>query len=171
MRYFLSILVFLFVLSCSTAFLALDAVEEFSIEKYSGEWYELYRLPNRFQEGLTEVTTLYELNEDGTILVVTEGRLKEDRSRLTQAKGRVWAPNESEKSKLRLSYSWSFSSDYWVLKVDPTYDHALIGEPSGKYLWILSRDRRGDPKVIEEFKRYAAMLGFPIEKLIDSQLY
>jgi apolipoprotein D and lipocalin family protein len=29
--------------------------------------------------------------------------------------------------------------DYWILKLDEDYQTVLVGEPSRKYLWVLSR--------------------------------
>ncbi|UXN75886.1 lipocalin family protein (plasmid) [Devosia sp. A8/3-2] len=31
------------------------------------------------------------------------------------------------------------SGDYWVLKIDPEYEVALVGSPNQKYLWVLAR--------------------------------
>ncbi len=29
--------------------------------------------------------------------------------------------------------------DYWILDLDPDYNHAVIGEPGREYLWVLGR--------------------------------
>ena len=171
MKFVLPSIVTLIIFSCSTIYLALEPVEEFDIERYMGKWYEIYRLPNKFEEGLEDITANYELKEDGNIIVTNEGRLVEDNSRLKQAKGKAWIPNSSEPSKLKVSFFWPFSGDYWVLKIDPEYSYALVGDPSGKYLWILSRERRLDPKIVADHKMYASSLGFPVENIISSQIY
>jgi apolipoprotein D and lipocalin family protein len=169
MRYLISGFALLFLWSCSTAYLALDSVQEFDIEKYMGKWYEICRLPNKFEEGLTEITANYELIDDGTVMVTNEGRLKEDKSRVKQAKGKAWMPDPKEPSKLKVSFFWPFAGDYWVLKIDSEYNYALIGDPSGKYLWILARENRLDPKIVEELKLYASNLGFSVENMISGQ--
>lgn len=171
MKFVVSGFVTLLILSCSTIYLALDPVEEFDIERYMGKWYEISRLPNKFEEGLEDITANYELTEDGNIIITNEGRLVEDNSRLKQAKGKAWIPNSNEPSKLKVSFFWPFSGDYWVLKIDPEYNYALVGDPSGKYLWILSRERRLDPKIIAHLKMYASSLGFPVENMISGQIY
>lgn len=171
MKFIVSFFSALVIFGCSPIYLALDTVEEFDVERYMGKWYEIYRLPNKFEEGLEEVTAFYELTDEGTILVTNEGRLKDDKSRVKQAKGKAWIPDPDEPSKLKVSFFWPFAGDYWVLKVDPEYDYALVGSPSGEYLWILSRDRRLDPKIVEELKIYASTLGFDVENMISSQIY
>jgi apolipoprotein D and lipocalin family protein len=32
--------------------------------------------------------------------------------------------------------------NYWVLYLDENYQHALVGEPSGRFLWLLARAPR-----------------------------
>lgn len=171
MKFIISGVTALLLWSCSTIYLALDPVEEFDIERYMGKWYEIYRLPNKFEDGLEDITANYELTSDGKVIVTNEGRLVEDKSRLKQAKGKAWIPNAKEPSKLRVSFFWPFSGDYWVLRVDPEYNYALVGDPSGKYLWILSRERRLDPKIVTELKMYASSLGFTVENMIGGQVY
>lgn len=171
MKFVLTGVATLLLWSCSTVYLALEPIEEFNIERYMGKWYEIYRLPNKFEDGLEDITANYELTSDGNVIVTNEGRLVQDKSRLKQAKGKAWIPNPKEPSKLKVSFFWPFSGDYWVLKIDPEYSYALVGDPSGKYLWILSRDRRLDPKIVAELKMYASSLGFSVENMIGGQVY
>ncbi|MDP3451760.1 MAG: lipocalin family protein [Bacteroidales bacterium] len=171
MKQLISGLFTLFAVSCSTAYLALDSAEEFDLEKYMGKWYEIYRLPNKFEEGLEDITAHYELTDDGRVIVTNEGRVIEDRSRIKQAKGKAWVPDPKEPSKLKVSFFWPFSGDYWILKIDPEYTHALVGDPGGKFLWILSRERKPDPEIVEQLKAYASTLGFDVEKMISGQVY
>lgn len=154
--------------SCSTAFLALDSADDFDIKKYMGKWYEIERLPNKFEEGLEEITAFYELREDGKVNVINEGRLITDKSRIKQAKGRAWVPDPAQPARLKVSFFWPFAGDYWVLKVDKNYTYALVGDPSGKFLWILARDPKIDPKIVAALKEYAFTLGFPVENMIGS---
>ncbi len=171
MKKIISGLFTLIAVSCSPAYLAVDSVEEFDIERYMGKWYEIYRLPNSFEEGLEDITARYELMDDGKVLVTNEGRVKSDNSRIKQAKGKAWIPDPKKPSKLKVSFFWPFAGDYWVLKIDADYNNALVGDPSGKYLWILSRERRPDPAIINELKEYASDLGFKVENLISGQVY
>jgi apolipoprotein D and lipocalin family protein len=169
MRLIYLALALLFASSCSTAYMALDSADDFEIQRYMGKWYEISRLPNKFEEGLENITANYELTDDGKVLVINEGRLISDRSRVKQAKGRAWIPDPSEPSKLKVSFFWPFAGDYWVLKVDKDYTYALVGDPSGKFLWILARDPKIDPKIEAALKEYAFTLGFPVENMVSGQ--
>lgn len=166
-KYLTSLFSLLTVASCSTSYLVLDTEEEFDINKYMGKWYEIARLPNSFEEGLEENTAFYRLGEDGNVTVTNEGRLIENKTKIKQAKGKAWVPDPKQPGKLKVSFFWPFSGDYWVLKVDKDYTYALVGDPTGEYLWILARERDIDPKIIQELKDYAGKLGFPVENMIS----
>ncbi len=167
-KYLASIISVLTLSSCSTSFIALDPVEEFDINKYLGKWYEIERLPNSFEEGLEENSATYTMGEDGYIVVINEGRVIDDISRIKQVKGKAWIPDLRQPGKLKVSFFWPFSGDYWVLKVDKDYTYALVGGPTGEYLWILSREKNLDPAIIVELKDFAGKLGFPVKKMVSS---
>ena len=161
----------LFISSCSAAYVAFDSVNEFEMEKYIGKWYEQYRLPNKIEEGLEEIVIYYEVNRKGNITIINEGRLIQDKNKVRQTKGRVWIPDKNDPAKLKISFYWYKSNDHWVFKVDEGYTHALVGDPDGRQLWLLSRDRTPDKRIIAIMLEYASGLGFPIEDLIRSLAY
>lgn len=45
--------------------------------------------------------------------------------------------------------------DYWVLRVDSNYQVALVGGPSHKYLWILSRSPQLDEATYQSYLQTA----------------
>ncbi|MGB1923486.1 MAG: lipocalin family protein [Alcanivorax sp.] len=48
----------------------LATVDQVDLQRYSGTWYEIARLPQWFQRGCYDSTATYSLNEDGTVRVV-----------------------------------------------------------------------------------------------------
>ena len=60
----------------------------------------------------------------------------EDNNRAGHAQGRRQKTN----AKLKVTFFWPFYGDYWVIGLSPEYQYAIVGEPSRKYLWILSRE-------------------------------
>jgi apolipoprotein D and lipocalin family protein len=59
--------------------------------------------------------------------------------------------------------------DYWILKLDEDYQTVLVGEPSRKYLWVLSRDPHPEQEVVDEYLNYAKTLGFDIRDIIRTE--
>ena len=50
-------------------------------------------------------------------------------------------------AKLAVTFFWPFEGDYWILSLDPGYQWAIVGEPSGRYLWLLARTPRISPEL------------------------
>ncbi len=114
-------------------------VAAIEVERYLGVWREQARLPNSFQNGCTDVTAAYGLRPDGLISVRNACRTAEGRERSVEGRARlVGAPGEG---KLEVSFFGPFWGDYWVLERADDYSWAIVGEPAGRYLWVLTRDQ------------------------------
>ena len=117
----------------------LKAVEVVDLQRYAGKWYEIARFPNSFEEDCVAVTATYSGNPDGTIKVVNSCRLKSFTGEVDVAQGRARVLDTQSNAKLAVSFFWPFEGDYWILALADDYTWVLVGEPSGRYLWILSR--------------------------------
>jgi apolipoprotein D and lipocalin family protein len=101
------------------------------------------------------------LREDGMIGVVTSCVKNGE---ITKAEGKAkLVEGEKTGAKLKVSFFGPFDGDYWVLARGENYEWAIVGEPSGKYLWILSRTTR--PANLEALIARAVKMGYD-EKLI-----
>jgi apolipoprotein D and lipocalin family protein len=129
----------------------LQAVTDFDLERYLGKWYEIARYPNRFQRGCVATTAAYSRRPDGDIGVLNECRSERLDGPVRSVDGKAWVA-EAGSAKLKVRFFWPFAANYWIVALDPQYQWALVGEPSRKYLWILSRT----PTMGEEL--YAALL-------------
>ena len=58
---------------CARSTSALKPVEGFELERYKGRWYEIARLPHRFERGLVAVTADYTIQKDGSVGVENRG--------------------------------------------------------------------------------------------------
>ena len=73
---------------------------------------------------------------------------------------------DGSNSKLKVTFFWPFSGDYWILDLDPDYKWALVGTPNLKNLWILSRNPQLDKPILDKLIDQAHHLGFDTSKLI-----
>ena len=152
-------------LSCKTP-KDLPTVETVNIDKYAGLWYEIARLPNRFEKGLECVTATYTVKENGKIEVLNKGHLSKDNARMKESKGTAWVPDPEYQGRLKVRFFWPFAGDYYIIALDEDYSYALVGDPSRKYLWILSRSKNLDHKIYSELLDIAKNNGFDIEKVV-----
>ena len=109
------------------------------IDRYLGRWYELYRYDAPFQKGCEAVSADYSRNADGSIRVVNICRKGRVDGPVKTATGRAKIVDPATGAKLKVSFFGPFYGDYWVLDHDDDYQWSIVGEPSGSYLWILSR--------------------------------
>ena len=114
-----------------------------NLQKYSGMWYEIAKIPNSFQKKCARNTTAaYQLRSDGNINVVN--RCIEADGSVNEAKGIAKVVDSKSNAKLKVSFVRIlgislFWGDYWIIGLDKEYKFAVVGTPSRKYGWILSR--------------------------------
>lgn len=133
------------------------------LQKYSGYWYEIALLPNRFEKGCTCTTATYTLVNNH--IKVENTCFKTDKNNYVDAKGKAWPVNE-DNSKLKVQFMWPFRGDYWILYVDENYKYALVGTPTRKHLWILSRRIKMPEEEYAKLVAIAKQQGFDVSKLI-----
>jgi apolipoprotein D and lipocalin family protein len=121
----------------------LVTVKQVDLNKYIGLWYEVAKIPNSFQDQCAYGTTAeYKIDEDGDI-IVTNCCYEKDGS-LDVADGVANVVDKKTNAKLEVSFVSflgirPFWGDYWIIGLDEKYQWAVIGTPSRKYGWILSR--------------------------------
>lgn len=127
-------------------------------ERYLGLWHEQARLPNSFEEGCQRATAEYATREDGLISVVNT--CIDERGETRVARGRARPVGEAGEGKLEVSFFGPFWADYWVLDRAQDYSWSIVGEPEGRYLWILTRERTITPERRAAFERRITELGY-----------
>jgi len=131
------------------------------LARYLGKWFEIARHENRFQKGLDAVTAEYSLRDDGKIHIVNSGCQGGPKGERSAADGRAIIADEATNAKLKVSfYGPLYTGDYWVLDHGDDYDWSIVGEPSGRYLWLLTRDAKPAPAVVEALLKRVEALGY-----------
>jgi apolipoprotein D and lipocalin family protein len=121
----------------------IQVVESVDAEQYMGLWYAIASIPTSFERQCIQGTTAeYQLLENGRIQVTNT--CYDAEGNVDVANGQAWIPDPTESSKLKVSFVrflgiWWFGAPYWVIDLAPDYSYAVVGHPSRKYGWILSR--------------------------------
>ena len=141
-------------------------VKDFDITRYMGKWYEVARLDHSFERGLEQVTAEYELNKNGTVKVTNRG-FSTTKNKWSESVGKAKFVNDPTTGYLKVSFFGPFYGSYVVFDLDKeNYNYAFVSGPDLSYLWLLSRTKTVDPKLIERFEKRAAEIGFDTDKLI-----
>lgn len=172
-----SILITLLLVSCSTLSardLPLETVNHVDVNKYLGKWYEIARFEQKFQKDCTAVTANYSLKKNGELEVLNTCRKFNPNGKLKIAKARAWITDKETNAKLKVQFFLRslriplFAGNYWILELDEDYQYAIIGDPSRKYLWFLSRKETLDQATYEYLIKRAEEMNFDTTKLIKT---
>jgi apolipoprotein D and lipocalin family protein len=137
------------------------------LQKYLGRWYEIARYEQSFQKGCEAVTADYSLRADGNIEVLN--RCRKPGGKPSEARGRAKVVDRETKAKLKVSFFGPFYGDYWVLDHADDYGWSIVGEPSGRYLWILNRKATPEEAEVQKLIDRAKGLGYDTSMLLRTR--
>lgn len=161
--YFLLILI---LSGCTGVAPGLVPVDNFDVDRYLGQWYEVARLDHSFERGLSHVTANYSVKDDGGIKVVNKGYSIED-SRWDTANGKAYFVSESNKGHLKVSFFGPFYGSYVVFYIDDVdYQYAYVGSYNKDYLWLLSRDKNVSEAQKIHFLEMTKSKGYDTDSII-----
>ncbi len=137
------------------------------LARYMGLWHEIARYENGFQRGMEAVTAHYSLQPGGKVKVVNSGRQGGLDGPPKSAIGRAYLVKEPSglNAKLRVSFFGPFYGNYWVLDRAEDYSWSIVGEPSGRFLWLLCRQPRPDAATRALLLDRAQALGYDLSLL------
>lgn len=143
----------------------IEPVSDLDLERYKGTWYEIARLDHSFEQGLSNVTADYALNQDGSVSVINRGYSSEE-GVWQEAEGRAVAVDKAPEGHLKVSFFGPFYASYVVFRLDDDYQTAYITGYNRDYLWLLSRSPQVSDGTIEEFRAVAREKGFDLSEMI-----
>ncbi len=152
----------------------LRTVPRVDLKRYEGKWYEIAKYPNKFQKKCVANTTAeYTLKDNGRIEV--KNRCVRKDGSIDTATGEAKIADKGTNAKLKVRFAPGFLSwlpfvwgDYWIIDLDPDYQHVAIGEPDRKYFWILARKPVIDDTTYRDILKRAEEMGFDPAKVEKS---
>lgn len=149
-----------------------SSIASLDVPHYMGQWYEIGRLPMFFQRKCAKNTTAnYRLQDDGNVEVTNRCTTASGDS--IKATGLARKTDQPAQLKVSFAPNWVQSlpmignlaqANYWVLKLDDGYQHALVGTPDRKYLWLLSRDKTMPKDIYQNYLQAATAQGYDLAK-------
>ena len=149
----------------------LPVVQQVDLNRYAGRWYEIARLPNRFErECARDITATYQVLPENRVDVLNQC-IKGDGSRMS-ARG-LARSSDGSTSRLEVRFAPAWLSpfpfvwgDYWIIALDPDYQWSLVGAPSREYLWILARKPTLETSQVQRLLEKAKALNFDINAIV-----
>ncbi|MFM7182579.1 MAG: lipocalin family protein [Verrucomicrobiales bacterium] len=146
---------------------------QFDAPRYLGEWYEVARLPVFYQpDGTLAKATYSPGGKPGSVTVFNESFDTTGRP-LNSIRGTAVLEKSPPKGRFTVKFPGvpaivaAFSGpNYHVIYVDKDYRTAVVGVPSRKALWVLSREKHLPKSKLQELILLAKSAGFDTEKLL-----
>lgn len=143
-----------------------EPAKSVDLQRYKGLWYEFARYENRFEKDCEGVTAEYRPQADGVIVVKNSCRESTVDGPLRVIEGKAKPAGDPKGAKLKVSFFGpALMTNYWVLDHGDDYDWAIVGEGSGRFLWILTREARPSAKQRVELIARAKSLGYDTDML------
>lgn len=144
----------------------IEPVSGFDTQRYLGTWYEIARLDHSFEDGLSNVSARYTLNDDGSIEVINRG-YDAEAGKWKEADGRAVFVEGENTGHLKVSFFGPFYASYVVFELDKEdYSYAYVTGYDRDYLWFLSRTPQVSEQALQAFKDRAKKEGFDLSELI-----
>lgn len=146
-------------------------VAQFDLPHYLGRWHEIARLPLYFERHcVADITATYTLEADSSVGVYNACRTADGKREDAHGVARL-VSDRSGALQVTFAPRWLswvpwVWADYWVIELDPEYRWAMVGSPSRKYLWILSRTPSMSRRQLNELRGHAAERGYDVSDLV-----
>lgn len=105
--------------------------------RYQGRWFEIARYPTPFERACARNATANYTLLDGKLRIVNT--CTTENGEVVQTSGWAAVQDTQTNAKLRVRFGLFARGAYWILDLAPDYSFAVVGDPSRRYLWILSR--------------------------------
>lgn len=145
----------------------LETVAHVNLQRYSGAWYEIARMPNHWESQCAKnVVVHYALKPDGG-MSVSNDCIKKNGSPTTSS-GNAKVVDKNSDAKLKVVFFWPFSADYWIIDLDSKYQWAVVGQPDRKYLWVISRTASLPHATMDQIRHKIAACGYNVNQLVTT---
>lgn len=165
----LSLAAFALLTACSSA----EPVASVDLDRYDGVWYEIAKIPTLFEQGCTNTTATYTLQDDGTVDVLNRCFLDTPDGEVNEIEGYAYA-NDSSNADLRLFLDGVPPATYLIIGLDDTpapddYQWAVVGSNLPGFLWILNRDPQMDEADLAAAQQVVDDQGYDLDDLVFTQ--
>lgn len=140
--------------------------KEFDPSRYLGKWYEVARLPTPAQPAGTLATAEYAAGKNEGEVIVKNTAYTGAGELIATIEGKAQLLPD-DPPRLAVSFGPVVPKDpnYFVIHVDEDYQHAVVGTPDRKSLWILSRKVPIPQETRDALFAIAKEAGFDTQKI------
>jgi apolipoprotein D and lipocalin family protein len=142
-------------------------VKYLDINKFMGDWHVIAGRFTFLEKGVHNGLENYSWNEKEQRIDIKFSYNKNSlQGKLVTMSQKAWVENKDTNAHWKVSPIWPLKLDYLVLDLADDYSWTAVGVPSGKYLWIMARDKKMDKKQLGFILERLGSKGYPIEGIV-----
>jgi len=152
--------------SASSQELFLNTMKDVDLDKFSGRWHEVGRLPIFWERNCKGAIAEYS-HKPGSKKLRVKNTCFNDNGSIHSRYADAWSDDPEFPGVLSISFEGapSFGKGYYLLFHTDYNNFAVVGSPNYKYFWILSRHRRLDNKRYMQAYKLGLDLGYNMNRL------
>lgn len=161
----LSLLCALLLTACSTPQPPLKTVARVELDWYMGDWYVFANIPYSLEKGKVGTLDRYAMRPDGRMDNIFRFRKGSLDAPMEEWKGVAWVHDKKTNAEWRVQFIWPLRSPYLIIDLDKDYQWSVIGYPSRKLAWVLSRKTTLDEATYQGILTRMRAQGYDTTKL------
>ena len=130
------------------------------VDRILGTWYVQGAMPTLLDRTPHDATFSFTQQRDGRLHVEYAFLPRPDAESFKIYEAKATIKEIETFADWGIQFVWPFESDWKVIHVSDNYTTMIIGHPSRKYLYVLSRSSEIDPLTMEWLLDFAASRGF-----------
>ncbi len=143
----------------------IETVRNVDLDRYTGTWYEIARMPNKHEKGMVEVTSTLKKVGKNRYQLISSGYKGSRGGKQSTIRGTVEIPDRNNTGNLKLKV-FLFTVDFQIIDIDhKNYNYALVTSDGGKNLWIFCKSPVMDSRDYEKMMDSARDKGFEVARL------
>jgi apolipoprotein D and lipocalin family protein len=137
------------------------------LAQFAGRWYVLANVPYFAERGKVGSYVEYQMRPDGRLDDFYFFRKESLQAPIQKWSGIATVLDKENNARMKASFIWPISTEFWVAWVDASYTTALVITPDRKLAWIYARTPTIDPAQRNQLKQQLAAMGVDIATLKD----
>tara|TARA_B100000886_G_C20397140_1_gene480872 strand:- start:142 stop:660 length:519 start_codon:yes stop_codon:yes gene_type:complete len=142
--------------------------KKLDLEKFMGNWYVQKGRVTFLEAGAHNPLETYTWNESKSRVDIGFTFNKDSfEGKQKQIPQKGYIQNSPINTHWKVSPIWPIKLDYLVIDFASDYSWTAIGVPSGKYLWIMTREKHPNAEVMSDAIDSLKRSNYPLHKLED----
>lgn len=141
-------------------------VDQLDRDRFMGKWYVQAGRFTMFEKDAFNAVEIYTWNEKKQQIDVdfrfNEGSFTGPEKKIPQI---AFIEKHKSNARWQVRPFWPLLFDYRVIALDAAYDWTVIGVPSQKYVWIMSRSAQMSREKIAEILGQIKALGYRVDEI------